>query len=60
MGNSGASKWSPTVSSEARYPSPKGHFNLFFDEHWNLKSDIHSYGPNIEGGWLLASSADFG
>ncbi len=35
-----------------------GHLNLFFDEQWNKKLNIISYGHDIEAAWLLLQCAE--
>lgn len=34
------------------------HLQLFFDERWNAKGNIHSYGHDIEAAWLVQEAAE--
>lgn len=40
------------------FDAETGHLNLFFDEDWNKRSTLVSYGHDIEAAWLLLDSAE--
>ena len=39
--------------AEKFYNPANGHFKLFFDDDWNAKGELVSYGHDIETSWLL-------
>ncbi len=46
------------VFTERIVDAETSHLNLFFDEEWNRRSAIVSYGHDIEASWLLCEAAD--
>ncbi len=50
-----------TLFLEKIIDTESSHLNLFFNEHWQSKSSITSYGHDIECSWLLYEAAlEFG
>jgi cellobiose epimerase len=45
------------LHSNKIFSDESGHFNLFFDMKWRLKSSHYSYGHDIEGAWLIMEAA---
>ncbi len=45
------------IFDETVVDTDTGHLRLFFDERWNCRSTIVSYGHDIEASWLLHEAA---
>jgi mannobiose 2-epimerase len=41
------------IHTEKIFSDANGHFNLFFDMEWGVKSKHYSFGHDIEGAWLI-------
>jgi mannobiose 2-epimerase len=46
------------IFDQYMFDENSGHLNLFFDEQWNVKPDVISYGHDIEAAWLLQECAE--
>jgi cellobiose epimerase len=42
----------------SRMLTPAGHFDLFFEKDWTVRSNAYTYGHDIEGAWLLYEAAE--
>lgn len=40
------------------YNTANSHMNLFFDDNWSIRSELQSYGHDIEAAWLLLRCAE--
>lgn len=45
------------LHTDVIFDQKSNHFNAFFDENWNSKSDLYSYGHDIEAAWLLVDTS---
>jgi mannobiose 2-epimerase len=46
------------LHSNKIFSNENGHFNLFFDMKWKVKSRHYSFGHDIEGAWLIMEAAN--
>jgi mannobiose 2-epimerase len=45
------------IFTDKIYDPANGHLQLFFDDDWQSKSGMYSYGHDIEGSWLIHEAA---